>query len=92
MAVGIMECIDDLDAVSAVMPAVTALPQQQRSALLHILDDYVNVVLRIRASYIDVQLVDERLEQVAAEVGLAANAAMRVVGAGTFQLGSRSTS
>lgn len=69
MAIAIMECIDDLDAVSAVMPVVSELPQQQRLALLHILGDYVNVVLRIRVSYAGLPCVEERFERIATEVG-----------------------
>lgn len=69
MAVEIIECIVDLDAVLVVMPAVSELPQQQRSALLHILGDYVNVVLRTRVSYAGLPWVKERFEQIAIEIG-----------------------
>jgi hypothetical protein len=68
MAVEIMECIDDLDAVSVVMPAISELPQQQRLALLRVLGDYVNVVLRIRVSYVGLPCVEERFERIATEV------------------------
>jgi hypothetical protein len=62
------KCSADFDAVSAVLRAVPAMSQSQRSALLHVLNDYV-AVLRIRARYLDPEGVDERLAATIAEIG-----------------------
>ncbi len=67
MVVAVLECIKDLDSVSDVLPAIAGMPEQQRSAALHLLTDYMNV-LRIRAKYIDAPVVNALLERIAAEV------------------------